>query len=114
MKYSLKIAVSLVCITLLAILFVYALKLPYKMSTAEVLGHPLMLVGIMDIYIGIWFFICWVAHRERNIAVTLAWAVVFVVLGNIGTSLYVLYAALRSLKSEHPAAFWVGEHDWKE
>jgi hypothetical protein len=51
---------------------------------------PWAMATLYDAYCGFITFFCWVAWRERTLAVKLVWLVLIMALGNIAMSLYVL------------------------
>ena len=53
-------------------------------------------VTLVDLYVGIALFAAFVAWRERSAVVTIVWIVLFIVLGNLATAVYVLVAALQA------------------
>lgn len=53
-------------------------------------------VTLIDLYVGIALFGAFVAWRERSPVITSVWIVLFIVLGNLATAVYVLLAALRA------------------
>lgn len=67
---------------------------------AEILDLAWGRVTLIDLYVGVAIFSAFVAWRERRIAVTLAWIVSFVVLGNLATAAYLLIASLRASSIE--------------
>ncbi len=64
---------------------------------------PWSMATLYDAYCGFITFFCWVAWRERSLALKILWFVLIMVLGNIPTSLYVLIQ-LFGLKSEESAS----------
>jgi hypothetical protein len=51
---------------------------------------PWMTATIKDFYTNVIAIFCWIAYKERNIAVKLLWLVLLVCLGSIATTLYIL------------------------
>lgn len=53
-------------------------------------------VTLIDLYVGIALFGAFVAWRERSVTVTVLWILLFIVLGNLATAVYVLLAAMQA------------------
>jgi Protein of unknown function (DUF1475) len=64
-------------------------------------GNPWAWATLYDAYFGFITFFCWVAWRERSVAVKVIWLLLILLLGNIAMSLYVLIQ-LFSLTPEEP------------
>ena len=67
---------------------------------AEILDLAWGRVTLIDLYVGVAIFSAFVAWRERHVAVTVAWVVLFVILGNLATAVYLLVASLRASSVE--------------
>lgn len=70
---------------------------------ASFTGNPWAWATLFDAYFGFVTFFCWVAWRERSLALKLFWFILIMLLGNIAISLYVLLQ-LFALKSDEPAS----------
>jgi ABC-type tungstate transport system substrate-binding protein len=67
------------------------------MSEGRVLlDMPWGVMSLVDLYIGLLLFSCWIWWREPHRSVALLWTLALMVSGNLGTCLYVLIAILRS------------------
>ncbi len=53
---------------------------------------PWLLITLLDIYVGFILFSMWVCWREQNALLALAICAAIMMLGNIASCLYVLYA----------------------
>ncbi|MGA2420890.1 MAG: DUF1475 family protein [Candidatus Acidiferrum sp.] len=53
-------------------------------------ASPWSMATLYDAYFGFITFFCWLAWRERALAVKIVWFVLIMALGNIAMSLYVL------------------------
>jgi hypothetical protein len=70
---------------------------------ASFTDNPWAWATLYDAYFGFITFFCWVAWRERSLALKLFWFVVIMLLGNIAMSLYVLLQ-LFGLKTDDPVS----------
>jgi hypothetical protein len=62
-------------------------------------ASPWSMATLYDAYFGFLTFFCWLAWRERSLALKVVWFVLIMALGNIAMSAYVLLQ-LFSLKNE--------------
>jgi hypothetical protein len=99
--------VSLGLFLLMGAVIAYGILVPFQLATLELLRAPWMITSIVDVYVGIFFFTCWVAHREGSWWATLCWIPLFIVLGNMATAFYVLVTAFRARSD--PTVFWNGD-----
>jgi hypothetical protein len=67
------------------------------------MASPWSMATLYDAYFGFSTFFCWLAWRERGVAVKIGWFVLIMGLGNIAMSLYVLIQ-LFQLKSDEGVA----------
>jgi Protein of unknown function (DUF1475) len=54
------------------------------------LASPWCMATLYDAYFGFLTLFCWLAWRERSMALKIVWFILVMALGNIGMSLYVL------------------------
>jgi hypothetical protein len=69
----------------------------------EFTASPWSMATLYDAYFGFLTFFCWLAWRERALAIKLVWFVLIMALGNIAMSLYVLIQ-LFQLKADEGVA----------
>ena len=67
------------------------------------MASPWSMATLYDAYFGFVTFFCWLAWRERGVAVKIGWFVLIMALGNIAMSLYVLIQ-LFQLKADEGVA----------
>lgn len=76
---------------------VYALSHgDFSSETSAMTAMPWGLVTIIDLYVGFILLSMWVYWREKAIAKSLAVSLLMMVLGNVITCLYILYAIYES------------------
>lgn len=63
---------------------------------AALLANPWGIVSLIDLYVGFALFSMWIAFREKNKVLMVAWIVAMMTLGFFAGSLYVLVAFYRS------------------
>jgi hypothetical protein len=68
---------------------------------ASFIGNPWAWATLYDAYFGFLTFFCWVAWRERSLAIKILWFILIMALGNIAMSFYVLLQ-LFALKHQDP------------
>lgn len=66
-------------------------------------ASPWAMATLYDAYFGFLTFYCWLAWRERSLAVKIFWFVLIMAAGNIAMSLYVLIQLL-GLKADEPVS----------
>lgn len=73
---------------------IYAMVYGNFSSEGSVLvSMPWGLVSLVDIYLGLIIFSCWVIWREENKSIGCLWALSIMALGNMISCLYILKAA---------------------
>ena len=83
----------------------------FSIDGARLVQNPWGLATLIDIYVGFALFSCWVFWRETRLDRALLWIVLFLIAGNIATTIYVLIALHRSRGSVE--AFWLGPN-WRK
>lgn len=73
---------------------------------AQLMRMPWGVISLVDVYAGVALFAGWIAFRERSPAKVAAWALSFIVLGNLATSAYALLALKAS--GGDMLQFWMG------
>jgi hypothetical protein len=71
------------------------------------LEMPWGFLSLVDIYTGLGLVSCWIIWRENNLFISLSWVALILVLGNMGTCIYVL-KCLRESKG-NSSMFFMGE-----
>jgi hypothetical protein len=66
-------------------------------------ASPWAMATLYDAYFGFVTFFCWLAWRERSLAVKILWFIFIMAAGNIAMSLYVLLQ-LFGLKPDDPVS----------
>jgi hypothetical protein len=69
-------------------------------------ASPWSMATLYDAYFGFLTFFCWVAWRERSLAVKVVWFVLIMALGNIAMSFYVLIQLFGLRTDESPSALF--------
>lgn len=87
---AMRLVFAVLLLLLLGFVFVASADRGIQGAIAELGSDPWVLTTLVDLYIGIFIFWLWVAYRETRWSLRLAWAAAFVVLGNLGTLLYLL------------------------
>jgi hypothetical protein len=64
------------------------------------MASPWSMATLYDAYFGFVTFFCWLAWRERSLAVKVVWFVLVMALGNIAMSFYILLQLFRLGKDE--------------
>jgi hypothetical protein len=73
--------------------------LAYGHLTTEgrlLLEMPWGLMTLVDIYIGLLLFACWIFWREWHVSVSMFWLLLLMLFGNLASCLYILIAVLLS------------------
>jgi magnesium-transporting ATPase (P-type) len=71
------------------------------------LKMPWGMLSLIDIYTGLLLFSYWIIWREKHLLVSLPWVALLLILGNMGTCLYLLKCLSESKDS--PAIFLMGK-----
>lgn len=69
-------------------------------------ASPWSMATLYDAYCGFVTFFCWLAWRERALAVKIVWFVLIMALGNIAMSLYVLMQLFQLKQDEGVAGLF--------
>lgn len=88
MKVFLKFLFGFIFVFMVVMTVRTSLQVPIWKATFT--GNPWAWATLYDAYFGFITFFCYVAWRERSLAVKLLWFVLIMALGNIAMSLYVL------------------------
>ena len=68
---------------------------------AVLTSMPWGIVSLVDLYVGFALFSAWVVYREPSRPAAAGWVLVIMVLGNLATAAYVLWAIQRSGGDAH-------------
>ena len=97
MKLLLKLLFGFVFLFMVVMTIRTSLKVP--IWQASFTGNVWAWATLYDAYFGFITFFCWVAWRERSLALKIVWFLLIMLLGNIAMSFYVLLQLL-ALKPE--------------
>jgi hypothetical protein len=78
-----------------AAMYAYITPANVTLSIFEFLVHPWVIASLINGYVGIIFFMCWVVHREKA-CYAILWIPTILILGNLGAAMYILVAAARA------------------
>ena len=95
MIWFLRIAFSVVLISMLAVTTWASLHTPIWAIPPEVGGHPWFVATLFDTYFAFLTFYIWVAWRERSWLPRVAWLIAILLLGNIAMAIYALNILFR-------------------
>ena len=95
MIWFLRIAFSLVVITMLIVTtwaseYVALWDLPRTIS-----GHPWFIATLFDTYFAFLTFYCWVAYKETSVVARVVWLLLILILGNIAIGSYMAWQLWR-------------------
>jgi len=95
MIWFLRLAFSVVLVSMLAVTTWASLHTPIWEIPPEVGGHPWFVATLFDTYFAFLTFYIWVAWRERSWLARFAWLVAILLLGNIAMAIYALNILFR-------------------
>lgn len=90
MIWFLRIAFSLVLLSMLSVTSWASLRCALWETPEAVVAHPWFVATLFDTYFGFLTFYCWVAYRETSNLARIVWLVAILLLGNIAMSIYML------------------------
>lgn len=91
----LRVAFSLVLLTMLAVTgWASGQGALWKMPH-EVVAHPWFIATLFDTYFAFLTFYAWVAYKETTLAARLLWLIAILTLGNIAMAAYMLMQLFR-------------------
>ena len=61
----------------------------------ELMENPWGVVSLFDVYVGLFFFIGWIAYRECCPGMTIVWAIAICLGGNVVAGIYAIIALLK-------------------
>lgn len=100
---SLKILFGFIFIFMVVMIIRTSLQQSSWDARPTFMENPWSMATLYDAYFGFITFFCWLAWRERALALKIVWFVLIMALGNIAMSLYVLIQ-LFQLKAEEDIA----------
>lgn len=83
-------------LALLALIVISSLEMSLGAGLAATVDTWWGVTTMVDLYLGLFIFAGWIAHRERSAWRTLAWFVGLCLLGNLTLLMYLLLASLRA------------------
>lgn len=95
MIWFLRIAFSIVLLSMLAVTTWASLHTPIWKIPPEITGHPWFVATLFDTYFAFLTFYAWVAWRETGWVVRVFWLVAILLLGNIAMAVYMLIRLFR-------------------
>jgi hypothetical protein len=98
-KTALKLLFGFIFVFMVVMTVQTSLRVSLWSAMPAFAASPWSMATLYDAYFGFLTFFCWLAWRERSLAVKVVWFVLIMALGNIATSTYVL-VQLFSLKQE--------------
>lgn len=99
MKTTLKLLFGFIFIFMVVMTVRTSLQVSLWSAMPAFAASPWSMATLYDAYFGFLTFFCWLAWRERSLALKVVWFVLIMALGNIAMSAYVL-SQLFSLKNE--------------
>jgi len=103
MKLFLKILFGFISVFMVAMTIRTSMQQSLWDARPAFTASPWSMATLYDAYFGFITFFCWLAWRERAMAVKIVWFVLIMALGNIAMSLYVLIQ-LFQLKADEGVA----------
>ena len=91
MIWFLRIAFSLVLLSMLAVTTWAGNSTPLWAIPREVYAHPWFVATLFDTYFAFLTFYVWLAYKETGLARRLVWLVAILLLGNIAMAAYLLW-----------------------
>ena len=95
MIWFLRIAFSVVLITMLCATSWASLQCPLWNTPQSVVMHPWFIATMFDTYFGFLTFYTWLAYKETGWFARIAWLIAILLLGNIAMSTYMLMTLFR-------------------
>jgi uncharacterized protein DUF1475 len=89
-KILLKLVFGFIFVFMVGMTVHTSLQQPLWQARGGFVNNPWAVATLYDAYFGFLTFFCWVAWRERSIAIKVVWFLAVMLLGNIAMSLYVL------------------------
>jgi hypothetical protein len=83
-------------LALLTLIVISSLEMSLKAGLAATVDTWWGVTTMVDLYLGLFIFAGWIAHRERSVWRTLAWLVGLCLLGNLTLLTYLLLASLKA------------------
>ena len=100
MIWLLRIAFSVVLVTMLCVTSWASAHVPLWETPRAVVMHPWFIATLFDTYFGFLTFYLWLAWRESTLLARAVWLIAILALGNIAMSTYVLWLVWRMRPAE--------------
>lgn len=100
MKLFLKLLFSFIFVFMVAMTIRTSMQQSLWDARPAFMASPWSVATFYDAYFGFLTFFCWVAWRERAIALKIIWFILIMALGNIAMSLYVLIQLFQARPDE--------------
>lgn len=110
MIWFLRIAFSVVLVTMLAVTTWASLHTPIWKIPPEVTGHPWFVATLFDTYFAFLTFYAWVAWRETSVVARILWLIGILLLGNIAMAAYMLIRLFQVPADASPARILLREN----
>jgi predicted permease len=91
----LRIAFSVVMISMLSVTTWASLQIPLWKTPHEVVAHPWFIATLFDTYFAFLTFYAWLAYKETSSVARIAWLIAILFLGNIAMASYMLVLLFR-------------------
>ena len=95
MIWFLRIAFSVVVISMLSVTTWASVQLPLWETPHAVVAHPWFIATLFDTYFGFLTFFVWLAYKETSNGARVLWLLAILILGNIAMSGYMLLILFR-------------------
>jgi hypothetical protein len=95
MIWFLRIAFSVVVISMLSVTGWASSQCALWKMPHELVVHPWFIATLFDCYFGFLTFYVWLAYKERSFVARALWLVAILLLGNIAMASYVLWLVFR-------------------
>lgn len=100
MKLFLKLLFSFIFVFMVGMTIRTSMQQSFWDARPAFMASPWSLATLCDAYFAFLTFFCWLAWRERAIALKIIWFILIMALGNIAMSLYVLIQLFQSKPDE--------------
>lgn len=106
MKTALKLLFGFIFAFMVLITIRTSLRVSLWSAMPAFAASPWSMATLYDAYFGFITFFCWLAWRERSLALKIVWFILIMALGNIAMSAYVLLQLFALRKEEGAAALF--------
>jgi len=95
MIWFLRIAFSIVVISMLTVTTWASLQIPLWQTPHAVVAHPWFIATLFDTYFAFLTFYAWLAYKETSTVARIFWLIAILLLGNIAMAGYMLILLFR-------------------